>query len=131
MSPSFLSVADVTDLTAVNLDGFATLATVYPERTVDVIFARWNQQAETWTSLYPQRVRVEYADRQERQAQTDAGELVTIDGWLIGLAPMDVERGDLFSLGGTGDEERAEIIVVRPAELGLQRAAFRLRLGEQ
>jgi hypothetical protein len=129
MSPEiYLTESDVID---VSRSGFETLATVYPDRMIDVVFGRWNSATETWVPGVPQRVRIEYADRQERQARTDAGELVTVDGYLIGYAPLDVERGDLFAIGVAGDEERAEIIRVYPPELGLQRAAFRLRLGER
>lgn len=131
MSPSFLTAADTADLESVNRDGFETMATVYPDRTIDVVFARWNPQTENWVAIYPQRVRIEQANRQERQIRTDAGELVTIDGYLTGYAPLDCERGDLFSLGMTGDEERAEIIDVELPKLDTQRAAFRKRLGEQ
>ncbi len=127
---SFLTAADVTDLTAVNLQGFATKQTVFPDEATEVVFSRWSDAQQDWTSIAPQQVIIDYADRQERTITNDAGQSVTIDGWLTGFAPMDVERGDLFALGTTGDEERAEIVLVRPARLGTQRAAFRLRLGE-
>jgi hypothetical protein len=126
---SFLTAADVADLTNVNRQGFATTETVNGE--VWLVLARWNDVAQDWASIAPQRVTVDYADRQERTASTDAGQTVTIDGWLTAYEPFDVERGDLFSLGATGDEERGEVVLVRPARLGTQRAAFRLRMGEQ
>ena len=127
---SFLTAADTADLEGVNLQGFATKQTVFPEQAVDVVFSRWSVAQDDWTTTVPQPVFVDYADRQERSITNDAGQSVTIDGWLTGFAPMDVERGDLFALGHAGDEERAEIVQVRPARLGLQKAAFRLRLGE-
>lgn len=126
MSPAFITPADVIDVVR---DGFETKEALNGE--VWLVLARWNDVQADWLSVAPQRVVVRYADRQERTATTAAGQTVTIDGWLTAYAPFDVERGDLFSLGMTGDEERGEIVLVRPARLGMQRAAFRLRLGKQ
>ena len=127
---SFLSAADVADLATVNRQGFVTKLTVFPDHRIDLVLARWSDAQQNWIALPPQPVYVEFADRQERQIRSETGELTTIDGWLTGYAPFDVERGDLFAMGPATDEERAEIVVVRPARLGTQRAAFRLRLGE-
>lgn len=126
---SFLTSADVVSLAEVNRSGFETMATVNGE--THLVLSRWNDVQQDYVSLPAQRVLVEYADRQERTIRTDAGEVITIDGWLTAIEPFNVERADLFSLGATGDEERGQIVAVRPARLGTQRAAFRLRLGEQ
>jgi hypothetical protein len=123
---SFLTNADVVGLAEIGRSGFETIAAVNGEYWV--VFSRWVGGVEITTA--PQRVTKTYADRQERTITTDAGQTVTIDGYLIALEPFDVKKDDLFSLGGTGDEERGEILRVFDPVLGTQRAAFRLRLGE-
>lgn len=126
----FLSATDVEGIVRdAALPGFETILAVNGETWL--VLARWNDVQQDYVSVPAQRVLVEYADRQERTIRTDAGETVTIDGWFTAIEPFDVERNDLFSLGATGDEERGQIAAVRPARLGTQRAAFRLRLGEQ
>jgi hypothetical protein len=129
MVASYLKPPAVAAITTAVMRAHATAEALTGE--VWVVLSRWNPIADDWTSIAPQRVTVQYADRQERTATTDAGQTVTIDGWLTAYEPFDVERKDLFSLGMTGDEERGEIVLVRPARLGTQRAAFRQRLGEQ
>jgi hypothetical protein len=129
MVVSYLKPATANAIKNAVMRAHATAETLSGETWL--VLARWNDVVQDWVSIAPQRVTVEYAGRQERVASTDAGEAVTVDGWLTAYDPFDVERGDLFSLGMTGDEERGEIVLVRPARLGTQRAAFRLRLGEQ
>lgn len=127
---SFIDAATWNDLQKVAEDGLATKLSK-PKAERWLVLSRWNPVAEDWSSIAPQRVVVDYADRQERTITTESGRTITIDGWMTAYAPFDVKENDLFSFGMTGDEERGEIILTRPEDLGTQRAAFRLRLGEQ
>lgn len=129
MVTSYLGPATVNAIKTAVMRAHATAEVLGGETWV--VLARWNDVAADWASVAPQRVTVQYAERQERTATTDAGQTVTIDGWLTAYEPLDAKEGDLFSLGQTGDEERGAIVLVRPPRLGTQRAAFRLRLGEQ
>lgn len=132
---SWLSANDVAALTQVSLDGHATLAAV--NGTQNIAFARWSaykaslNNPNPYDTIAAQACLVEFTDSQAQSRDGDPSGFTVIDGYLQRPTPFDVQTGDLFSVGTAPQEQACVITYVEPAKLGLQRAHFRMRVGEQ
>lgn len=132
---SWLTNADVIALTAVALDGHATKLAVNGGQSI--VFARWSNYKASQNDPYPydrtaaQTCLVEILDTQPVIRPGDINPTSTIDGYLERPTPFDVQTGDLFSIGVAPQEQSCIVVYIENPKLGLQRAFFRMRIGEQ
>lgn len=133
---SWLSPADVDSLSEVALDGHATKLALAGGGT-SIIFARFDLVKSEQNNPYPynripaQLCLVEYGGKMPTVSQGSASSVIESDGTLVRPVPFNVLSGDLFTLGDAPEDYACIVLSVDPPELGLQRAWFKVRMGEQ
>lgn len=133
---SWLSPADVDSLSEVALDGHATKLALAGGGT-PIIFARFDPIKSEQNNQYPynripaQTCLVEYGGKMPAVSQGAASSVIESDGTLIRPVPFDVLSGDLFTLGDSPEDYACIVLSVDPPQLGLQKAWFKVRVGEQ
>ena len=128
MPRSFLNARTEAKIRRLAIRGHETNASL--SGAVWLSFSRWNSALESWVILPAQKFTITWADRKEDVEDEISGTNTSVDGVLSAPWPVDIERGDRFSFGETGSEESGQVVVVRPPNLGLVDATFRLSVGE-
>lgn len=133
MADPFLSAADEADFSALNQQGLETEMVMAPSRTIMLELERWDPITEDYVVQDPQRVLIEYENRQEDVEANEAGTDVRIDGWFrknLADGAFNVRPGDTFTFGDEAADQAGSIVSVRVPELGEQRASFTMSVGD-
>lgn len=124
---SFLTAQDIADLSAINVAGAQTMATV---NGVDLVLGRWNPQTEKHEPRPAQRAAVKFANHAAQRNKSESASALMVDGVFSKPAPFDVLVGDVFAFGDAGKELTGTITIVFPTELGVTKAGWLLQ-GER
>jgi hypothetical protein len=127
---SFLKPKTIRKIRQVSVRGFETKLALSGGGTW-ISFSRWSEDAQRRVPIAPQLALVEFANTQMDLNEGVSAESRSMGGMLSKLAPFDVERDDLFTIGEVGSEEVARIEVVYPEIRGVTKASFTLILGEE
>lgn len=126
---SFISGPTVEQLKALMIRAHQT--TIVLNGSVNLVLSRWSEEHQSYFPLEPQEVVREPSRFAPTETLGPGTTFMMSDGAFSKPEPFDVERGDVFALGPEGDEERGEITIVHPPDLGIIRADFKYLVGEQ